>query len=59
MTPIVRDWWARRETNLQARRRATFRVRSVSIAVTAVVVMYVVWIILSWKDAACPINYIL
>lgn len=50
LTPIVRDWWERRETVFQARRRANFRVRSISIAVTCIVVMYVVWIILSWKE---------
>jgi hypothetical protein len=50
LTPIVSDWWERREAALQARRRANFRVRSISIAVTCIVVMYVVYIILNWKE---------
>jgi hypothetical protein len=52
LTPILSDWWERREATVQARRRANFRVRSISIAVTCVVVMYVVWIILSWKEGS-------
>jgi hypothetical protein len=50
LTPILSDWWERREAALQARSRANFRVRSISIAVTCIVVMYVVYIILNWKE---------
>jgi hypothetical protein len=50
LTPILNDWWERREAALQARRRANFRVRSISIAVTSIVVMYLIYIIVSWKQ---------
>jgi len=50
LTPILSDWWERREANLQARRRANFRVRSISIAVTSIVVMYLIYIIVSWRQ---------
>jgi hypothetical protein len=50
LTPILNDWWERRETNLQARRRANFRIRSISIAVTSIVVMYLIYLIVGWKE---------
>jgi hypothetical protein len=43
--PILRDWWERREAKIIARRRAQFRVTSISVAVGAILVIYVVWII--------------
>jgi hypothetical protein len=43
--PILRDWWERREAAIVARRRAAFRVKSISVAVSAIVLMYVMWII--------------
>lgn len=43
--PILRDWWERREAVIVARRRAVFRVTSISVAVSAIVVTYVMWII--------------
>jgi hypothetical protein len=49
MAPILRDWWKRREAALIARRRALFRVRSVSIAVGSIVALYVVWLVLSLR----------
>jgi hypothetical protein len=45
LTPILRDWWERREAAIVARRRALFRVRSISVAVGAIVLMYIVWLI--------------
>jgi len=47
--PILRDWWERREAALVARRRAVFRVTSISVAVSSIVLMYVVWIIFGSK----------
>ncbi len=43
--PILRDWWERREISIVARRRAAFRITSISVAVSAIVLMYVVWLI--------------
>jgi hypothetical protein len=43
--PIVRDWWERREAVIVAKRRAAFRVKSITVALTAIVLMYVIWII--------------
>jgi hypothetical protein len=45
LTPILRDWWERREAVIVARRRALFRVRSISVAVGAIILMYIVWLI--------------
>jgi hypothetical protein len=42
---ILRDWWERREAVLVARRRAAFRVKSLTVAISAIVLMYIVWII--------------
>lgn len=42
---ILRDWWERREAAIVARRRAHFRVTSVSVALSAILLMYVVWLI--------------
>ena len=44
-TPIVRDWWQRREAFLIARRRAKFRVRSMSIAAGCIVALYAAWLL--------------
>jgi hypothetical protein len=43
--PILRDWWERREASIVARRRAVFRITSISLALSAIVLMYVVWLI--------------
>lgn len=43
--PILRDWWERREAVIVARRRAAFRVTSLSVALSAIVLMYVIWLI--------------
>jgi hypothetical protein len=45
--PIVRDWWERREAQIVAKRRAAFRVKSITVAVSAIILMYVVWLIIS------------
>jgi hypothetical protein len=47
--PILRDWWERREAVIVARRRAVFRVTSISVAVSSIVLMYVIWIIFGSK----------
>jgi hypothetical protein len=47
---LVRDWWGRRETALIARRRAQFRVRSISVAVGSIVVLYAVWLLIGLKN---------
>jgi hypothetical protein len=43
--PILRDWWERHESAIAARRRAIFRITSISVAVSAIVLAYVVWLI--------------
>jgi hypothetical protein len=47
--PVLRDWWERREAVIVARRRAVFRVTSITVAVSAIVLMYVIWIIFGSK----------
>jgi len=47
--PLIRDWWRRREAALIARRRAQFRVRSLSVAAGSIVAIYLVWLFMSWK----------
>ena len=50
LAPILRDWWKRREAMLIARRRARFRVRSVSLAVGSIAALYLIWLVISiWK----------
>jgi hypothetical protein len=48
-TPLIRDWWLRKEAAAIARDRARFRVRSVSLAVGAMVLVYALWLALTWK----------
>lgn len=48
-TPIVRDWWERRESMIVARRRAAFRMRSISVAIGALVFTYVIWLFFGAK----------
>lgn len=45
--PILRNWWERREAAIVARRRQIFRVTSISVALSAIVLMYVMWLIFS------------
>jgi conflict system STAND superfamily ATPase len=49
LTLPIRDWWKRRETMLIARRRARFRVRSVSLAAGSILALYALWLFLSLK----------
>lgn len=46
-TPIVRDWWELREAAIVTRRRGvfTFRAKSMSLAVAAIVLVYVLWLL--------------
>ncbi|MDP9053069.1 MAG: hypothetical protein M3N93_02010 [Acidobacteriota bacterium] len=48
LTPILRDWWERREAAIVARRRALFRIRSISLAASAIMLTYVIWLL--WKQ---------
>lgn len=45
----LRDWWKRREASLIAKKRAQFRVRSVSVAGGLILALYVVWMIVTWN----------
>jgi hypothetical protein len=47
LPPIIRDWWLRREAMLVARTRARFRIRSMSLAVGSIVLIYVAYLLLS------------
>jgi len=47
--PILRDWWERREASIIARKRAVFRITSISVALSAVVLMFIVWMIFGSK----------
>jgi hypothetical protein len=47
--PILRDWWERREAAIVARRRAIFRITSISVAVGAIAIVYMMWVIFSPK----------
>jgi hypothetical protein len=47
--PILRDWWERREASIVARRRAVFRITSITVALSAIVLMYIVWLIFGSK----------
>ena len=46
MVPVVYDWWIRKEAAIVARQRAAFRVRSISIAVGAILAAYGVYLYL-------------
>lgn len=47
--PILRDWWERREAAIVARRRAIFRIVSISVALGAIAIIYVAWLFLRPK----------
>jgi hypothetical protein len=49
MTVILKDWWDRQEEVLNARRRAKFRVRSMSITAGLIALFYAVYLYLSLK----------
>jgi hypothetical protein len=42
--PILHDWWERREAVILARRRAIFRITSVSVALSSIFVVYLMWL---------------
>jgi hypothetical protein len=48
-TVVIKDWWARSEAAIVARRRAQFRVRSISIAAGAIVLAYLVYLFVGRK----------
>jgi hypothetical protein len=50
LMPIICDWRERREAAILARRRANFRVRSISIATVLILLLYVGWLLLTLKD---------
>jgi hypothetical protein len=47
--PVLRDWWERREAAIVTRRRAVFRITSISVALGAIAIVYVMWLIFSPK----------
>ncbi len=49
LTPILHDWWRRREAAMLARQRAQFRLRSVSVAVGSLVAIYAIWLVWSMR----------
>jgi hypothetical protein len=49
LVPVIRNWWTRRETELIARGKASFRVRSISVAVGSIVALYVVWLLMEFR----------
>ena len=49
MVVVIKDWWNRKETTVIARQRAVFRVRSISIAVGAILLAYLVYIYMGVK----------
>jgi hypothetical protein len=49
MGVVIKDWWSRKESSIVARQRAMFRVRSISIAVGAIVLAYLVYLFVGAK----------
>lgn len=47
--PILRDWRQRHEAAVIKRRRAIFRVTSISVATSAIVLIYLIWFFISRK----------
>ena len=47
VTPILYDWGERREAAVAARRRANFRIVSISVVAGSIVLIYGVWIL--WR----------
>jgi hypothetical protein len=47
MAVVLKDWWSREEEGFQARRRAKFRVRSMTITATLIAVFYAIWLFYS------------
>jgi len=44
LVPIVRDWWQRQEAASISKRKARFRVRSISVAVGSIMAVYAAWL---------------
>jgi hypothetical protein len=49
MGVVIKDWWNRKETLIISRQRATFRVRSISIAIGAILLAYLVYLYIGTK----------
>ena len=49
MAPLVKDWWKRREAWLIARQRRQFRIRSISVAVGSILLVYVMWVVMTLR----------
>lgn len=49
LMPLVQDWWQRREQELIARRKARFRLRSISVAVGSILALYAIWLVMTMK----------
>jgi hypothetical protein len=47
---IIRDWLTRTEATLVARQRANFRIKSISIAIGALVVAYLIYLLMGLKS---------
>jgi hypothetical protein len=47
--PILRDWWERRESVIVAHRRLLFRIVSITVALSAILVIYAIWIFFGQK----------
>ncbi len=43
-SPLLRDWWERSEAKIVARKRAVFRITSISLAVGAIVLVYIIYL---------------
>jgi hypothetical protein len=46
LAPILRDWWERREASIVIRRRVIFQIMSISVAIAAITLAYIVWLVL-------------
>lgn len=49
MATVIHDWWTRKEAAVVARQRALFRVGSISIAVGAILLAYLIYVYLTIK----------
>lgn len=49
LTVILRYWYTKQESAMAARRRAQFRIRSMTIATGSILVLYLIWLYMNWK----------
>ena len=49
MAPLVKDWWKRREAWLIAREKRQFRIRSISLAAGSILLVYLMWVVMTWR----------